>query len=417
VTGVPAAAPSGVCSVVSPVCAGLGVIGDALGGAVGSVAGSVFDAAASALAQGMARATQLVVTFWVDVPVPGLSAEAGPAAELRSGTAWLTGWLAVLSLLVGAARMVVTRSGRPAVEAFRGLLLLLVVLSGAGVAVVQLLVVAGDGYARWILDRSAGGDLGRRLVGLSTAGSTAALGSGLLLVVGLLGMLAALAQLGLMLIRVAVVTLFAGLLPLAAAGAGTETGLAWLRKVLAWLLAFVLYKPVAATVYASAFLLIGQGRDAVSVLSGLSLLVLSVLALPALLRLVTPAVGAAVGAAAGGGAAAAVGAALATGARMSAGRGPGPAPGWPAGPAPVPGAAPAPPGARGAASSAAAGPGVAGAARAAGGGAAAPAAVLAVLGAARGSAAAAVPAAVPPVVPLAAPPAGDSAGDSAGDRR
>jgi hypothetical protein len=64
--------------------------------------------------------------------------------------------------------------------------------------------------------------------------------------------------------------------------------------------------------------MIGDGEDATSVLAGLFLLVLSIVALPAMLRLVTPMVGAAAAAGAGaGGGMAAAGMVLATGARMS----------------------------------------------------------------------------------------------------
>jgi len=303
---------------------GVGAVCDSVSGAVGGLAGdaagSVFDAAAQRIAEGFATATQMVVTFWTGVEVPGLDAGSGPVAELRANTAWLTAWIAGLSVLVCAGRLALTRSSRPAGEALKGLLIL-VVVSGCGVAAVNALVVFGDQYSRWVLDRSTDGQLGPRMAQLATLGGVPGLGSGLLLLVGLLGMLASLAQMGLMLVRVGVVTIFAGLLPLAAAGTGTETGMAWFKRIVSWLLAFVLYKPAAATVYASAFLLIGDGTDATSVLSGLFMLILSIVALPSLLRLVTPMVGTAVAAGAGGGAAAA-GMVLASGARMTAGAGP-----------------------------------------------------------------------------------------------
>lgn len=298
---------------------GCDTVSDAVGGAVDDAAGGVFDAAVDSIAEGFAKAIQLMVTFWTDVDVPGLSTSSGPVAELRADTAWLSAFVAVLSVLVCAGRLAVTRSSRPAGEAFKGLLIL-VVASGCGVAAVNALVVFGDSYADWVLDRSTDGQLGQRLAALATVGDTAGLGSGLILVVALLGMFASLAQIGLMLVRVGVVTILAGLLPLAAAGTGTQTGMEFFKRVVAWLLAFVAYKPAAATVYASAFLLIGDGQDATSVLSGLFLLVLSIVALPALLRLVTPMVGAAVAAGAGaGGGLAAAGMVLATGARMSTG--------------------------------------------------------------------------------------------------
>jgi type IV secretion system protein TrbL len=60
------------------------------------------------------------------------------------------------------------------------------------------------------------------------------------------------------------------------------------RKLWMWQLAFVLYKPVAATVYAAAFVTIGNGKSATDQVSGLALMIMSMLALPALLRLMMP---------------------------------------------------------------------------------------------------------------------------------
>jgi len=298
----------------------LGKACDAAGGAIGSAAGSVFDAAAQKLAEGLGDATKALVTFWTDLPMPQLSTASGPVAQLQSMTYWLSGFVAVLSLLIAAGRMALSRSGEPAGRAAKGLLIL-IVASGAGVAAINALGYFGDQYSQWILNRSAGGDLGARLAKLAAITSVPGMGSGLVLIVALVAILASLAQMGLMLVRIGVVTMLAGTLPLSAAGTSTATGQAWFARVVAWLLAFILYKPAAATVYASAFLLIGKGQDAASVLSGLFLMILAIVALPALLRLLTPAVAAATSSGAAGGAAAAAGVtALATGARMLADR-------------------------------------------------------------------------------------------------
>ncbi len=305
---------------------------DAVGGAIGSAAGSVFDAAAQKLAQGLGDATKALVTFWTDLPMPQLSTASGPVAQLQSMTYWLSGFVAVLSLLIAAGRMAWSRSGEPAGRAVRGLLTL-IVASGAGVAAINALGYFGDQYSQWILNRSADGDLGGRLAKLAAITSVPGMGSGLVLIVALVAILASLAQMGLMLVRIGVVTMLAGTLPLSAAGTSTATGQAWFARVMAWLLAFIVYKPAAATVYASAFLLIGKGQDAASVLSGLFLMILAIVALPALLRLLTPAVAAATSSGAAGGAAAAAGVtALATGARMAADRSSSRASAPPAGP-------------------------------------------------------------------------------------
>lgn len=109
--------------------------------------------------------------------------------------------------------------------------------------------------------------------------------------------------------------MLAGTLPLSAAALSTPAGKAWFKRSVGWIIAFLLYKPAAALVYASAFSLTANAKDLLSVLSGLMLILLSVFALPALMRLAVPMVAAATGGGGGELAVAGVGAALATGAR------------------------------------------------------------------------------------------------------
>ncbi len=292
---------------------GVGSVCGLPGAVVSSVAGDAFQAAVDQLAKGLGKALTLAMTFWTRVQVPALSDSSGPVGDLRGSTAYLTGAVAVAALLVAAVRLAFTRSSEPAVDAARGLVTL-VVTTGVGVPAVVALAAAGDGFSTWILGRSGGGALGPRLAGLAT--SLGPLGPGLVFIVAILGIFAALAQVALMLVRIGVLVMLTGVLPLVAAGSGTRTGRATLTRVLSWLLAFVLYKPAAAVVYASAFYLVGQGSDPLSVLSGLALMVLSIVALPALLRLLTPAVAAATSGGGGGGAVAAGAVVAATGARI-----------------------------------------------------------------------------------------------------
>ena len=86
---------------------------------------------------------------------------------------------------------------------------------------------------------------------------------------------------------------------------------------IAWLVAFILYKPAAAIVYATAFRLAGSdvfggdGDELMSAVTGLVLMVLALAALPALMRFVTPMVGALSSGGGGGGGTMAAGAAMA----------------------------------------------------------------------------------------------------------
>ncbi len=288
----------------------------AVGGVVGGAANAAAQAFVDGFADGFARLVKTMTTFWVDVPTPQIGGAGGPVAQVQGLIYWTQGFLLVASLLWVAGKMAMTRSGKVAGEAARGLGTMVVVV-GAGVSAIDVLSVAGDAWSRWIIDQSVGGSMTTRLGAL--AGGSAQmtqLGIGIEFIVALLGIISCIVQIFFLLARVGILTLLAGTLPLSAAGLATPAGRAWFQRTLAWIVAFLLYKPAAALVYASAFALAGRGNDILSVLSGLMLIVLAVFALPALLRLVTPMVAAASGGGGGGLGGALAGAALATGARQ-----------------------------------------------------------------------------------------------------
>ena len=93
----------------------------------------------------------------------------------------------------------------------------------------------------------------------------------------------------------------AGALPLAAAGMMTPATRSWFRRVTGWMLALIFYKPVAAAVYATAFTMIGAGKDTRTVLMGFAMVFLSLLALPVLMRLFSWTTGQVTDSAGGGG--------------------------------------------------------------------------------------------------------------------
>jgi len=288
---------------------------DVVGGAVGGAANAAAQAFVDGFADGFATLVKTMTTFWVDVPTPQLAGAGGPVARVQHLVYWTQGFLLVLSLLYVAGKTALNRSGKVAGEAARGLGTMVVVV-GAGVTAIDVLSVAGDAWSRWIIDQSVGGSMTTRL-GAVAGGSAqmSGLGIGIEFIVALLGIVSCIVQIFFLLARVGILTLLAGTLPLSAAGLATPAGRAWFQRTLAWIVAFLLYKPAAALVYASAFSLAGRGSDVISVLSGLMLIVLAVFALPALMRLATPMVAAASGGGGGLGGALA-GAALATGARQ-----------------------------------------------------------------------------------------------------
>ena len=254
----------------------------------------------------------------------------GAVAFLQSGLWWYMGALAVFSVIAGGVRMVWEQRAEPGRETLKSLLTL-VVVAGAGVTIVGLLVAAADSFSVWLINESLGCDVtvagsacfGENmlaLLALTTNPAAGGLGSLLIIILGLLAILAAVFQIVLMVARGGMLVILAGILPLSASFTNTEMGKAWFKKCIAWLVAFILYKPAAAIVYAAAFQLVGtdvfsdDGTGLLAVLTGLMLMVIALFALPALMRFVTPMVGAMAGGAAGGVMAAGALAALPTGA-------------------------------------------------------------------------------------------------------
>ena len=115
---------------------------------------------------------------------------------------------------------------------------------------------------------------------------------GAVIVLGPVTVFAGLAQAIVMMFRQGAVIVLAGLLVLAAAGNMTNIGRPWLSKLLDWMLALIAFKPVAALVYATALAMTGESTDPRAVVVGLSMMLLSIVALPTLMKLVTWATGA-----------------------------------------------------------------------------------------------------------------------------
>jgi uncharacterized membrane protein HdeD (DUF308 family) len=147
-------------------------------------------------------------------------------------------------------------------------------------------------------------------------------GTLLLIIIGLVALLSDLIQIVLMVARSGMLVLLAGVLPIAASATNTEMGRLWFKRCVSWLVAFLLYKPIASLIYAAAFKLVTTDLrtqdDLLSMLTGTMLMLLAVLALPALLRFVAPMAGAASGGHASGAAVMMAAARLPSGARSAA---------------------------------------------------------------------------------------------------
>lgn len=238
-------------------------------------------------------------------------------AFLRGELVSLTLWAAVLATIIAGIRLI-HGNAKAGVSWLQGMATLLLV-SAASATIGQALVGAMDELSIRIINNSLdcsvtdGNCFGSTLIKLMQTANNATAGgpSGgviLAIVFGIIGLLISFLQMLLMIVRGGMLIVLVGVLPLTASATTTEVGRQWFQKSLGWLVAWAMYKPAAAIIYAAGFQLAGSlGKDNSgiwSAVSGLSLMVASAVALPALLRFVAPMTAAVTGGTGGGAAAA-----------------------------------------------------------------------------------------------------------------
>lgn len=288
----------------------------AAGGAVSSIGKDFIQTAATDAAQGADSLLSTLATSWTQIPTPtgsnctlaangayncvtqsAASGGTGGAIQFIQGDLrFITLFVGVFSIIFAAARMAYLRRGEPMREATSGLLRL-VLVSGIGLAFISIMAQAGDSFSAYVLKStpsSKSGDLAQAATLFKLSGGSATIGPFLLLILGILAILATLVQLFLIVVRGALLVVIAGVWPLAAAASMTGGGKSFFSKTTGYLIAFLIYKPAAAVVYALAFYLIqnppANEDPIIPQIEGVTLIILATLTLPALLKFVVPAV-------------------------------------------------------------------------------------------------------------------------------
>ncbi len=251
--------------------------------ATSAVAGGILGGIAQVINDGVRWIIVNTATWWIQVPSVDLGSE--PAiARIQAWLLPVTAAVAVASMIGAGLRMAITRRASPLLDATGGVLALATAAT-LGVAIPALLLKAGDAWSSWVLQASTGGHFAQRLAAVLDLGGNAA--AAVVLVFGIVAIVLSLVQAVLMLFRQVALVILAGVLPLAAAGAAAPMTRPWIRKVSSWMLALICYKPAAAAVYAAAFTMIGSGGSPRTTLMGFVTLLLSVLMLPALMKIFT----------------------------------------------------------------------------------------------------------------------------------
>ena len=251
------------------------------------------------------------MTMWIkESPFSG-SDFASSVEGIFNLTMWAQALLLVVSLIVAGARMAIARN-RGLGDGFEdvGQVMFNFILAGAALpAVILSLHMATDAIsAQWLTD-GLGADPAASIDAVAMIDEETGLGPAAVLILVVFALLGALAQMVALVVREGLLVVVVGLLPLAAASFSLSTGKQAFRTMIGFIVAALLFKPVATLLYLAAFWL-SSGEEAPSVMEAVSsmlLLAAAGLVLPALMRVVAPAVSTSVA----GGSAAGIGAAAA----------------------------------------------------------------------------------------------------------
>ncbi|WP_374168984.1 hypothetical protein ABRP18_018425 (plasmid) [Microbacterium sp. WHRI 7836] len=281
-------------------------IDDILGG-IGDWFTDVLRNTVSALIQGVSEAVKWVSTYFLYLPAPVLEGEGAgwsPAERVQAYTDWaviIGGMIGMAFALIMVARR---KDADSAVDVMMGFFRVILV-TGAGIPTISLLAKFFDQAAPWLINNIAGGTFEEglgTLVGVdAAAASSMGVGTLVLMLVSLVfGVLGGILNLFMVMFNWGVLPVVAGLLPVLAAAAMSERGRNGFNRVLAWTAAILLFKPVAAVIYgvgiASGRMITGGVEDAGQIvlqsIYGTVLLCAAGIALPAIARIVAPAIAA-----------------------------------------------------------------------------------------------------------------------------
>lgn len=273
-------------------------IKEALEFALGVVLGGIFDAMLIAIKWVVVESVKLILnsigTLWLKLDTIPLSQSSDqPVGFVHNQTLWIVVAAGSVSMIFAGIQLAWYQRGEPMRELAKSLVTMLVV-SAAGVGIVSALVQISDSLAQDIINarlKEDGATFAGRMGELVT-NPLDGTGLAIVLIFGVTAIITCFVQIMMMIVRNGMLVLLVSVLPLAAAATNTEMGMAWFKKVISWLIAFIVYKPVAAIIYAVALALAGNPEgNMMKVATGVTMMVLAVVALPALLRLVAPKAG------------------------------------------------------------------------------------------------------------------------------
>jgi hypothetical protein len=268
---------------------------DAINTAFGGFFKLIFEGIGAIIAGAVGLVIKAVGALWVYVPTVHPSNGSQPIEEvsfMRTQIWFFVIAATTVSVIIAGVRMAWQQRGEPLRDLLKSLLTL-VIASFTAVAAIGLLTRAGDELARSFIDEAvdrSGMSFAENLVAM-IANPLGAQALPIIVLFGFAAVFTSFLQIIFMIVRNGMLIILTVVLPLAAAATNTEMGQQWFRRICGWTIAFIAYKPLAALIYAAAITLAGSQGDLIKISTGLMMMALSVITLPALLRLVSPSKG------------------------------------------------------------------------------------------------------------------------------
>ncbi|MBF6137757.1 hypothetical protein IU501_32830 [Nocardia otitidiscaviarum] len=245
-------------------------IGKAVDSAFGKAAESIGRFAGDLLVESM---TWWIGTDSISLSYAGVMAGKAPVQKVVF-------FIMMAGILTGAMVMMVTRRTEPGAQILLGGVKY-IVISSMALIVLSGAIHAGDDFAHQMIDTDANqfGQRVQAMLGTATIGNP-----GGVLILGLLGAILGFIQWVMGFIRQAGIIVLYNMILFAAAGQLTTWGRQWFPRIASTCVALVLYKPMAAFIYSLGFQLIGQEQSLTTLVTGLMVVALAVIALPAMLK-------------------------------------------------------------------------------------------------------------------------------------
>lgn len=278
--------------------------------AAGNAASGAADSFMEKLIEGTLNALVDVIGSWVNVilimpgpnvgSVEGRSMEVSPTLASTFGVlSWMIIALTMLSLIVAITRMIWTMEGAESKVIVR-MMVNLVASTTVILGMTILLLEFSDRASPWLLLRisgykenemNSGEKFTELLLGIDQRGGAETMTA--LTLIGLLLLIITFAgvlmQMIFMIVRNPLIVVMVAFLPLFAANSGTRAGQERFNKAIAFLLAFILYKPVVAIIMGIGLRMLkpldAEENPLMTFVSGMVLVALAGFALPAMVKM------------------------------------------------------------------------------------------------------------------------------------